>query len=125
MAILWLSNEFSILNSISCDYEGNADTECISHEIKLDLFRISQEALANILYYAEATLVRIRINMQNDCICLSIYDNGPGFQMQARGESAAMREIRERVASIDGQLTIRSEPGEGTTISVCIYPPTR
>ena len=50
----WLSNEFSILNSISCDYEGNADTECISHEIKLDLFRISQEALANILYYAEA-----------------------------------------------------------------------
>jgi PAS domain S-box-containing protein len=58
----WLSNEFSILHSISCDYEGNADTEFLSHEIKLDLFRISQEALANILYYAEATFVRITMN---------------------------------------------------------------
>jgi PAS domain S-box-containing protein len=119
----WLSNEFSILHGISCEYISKADIECLPYEIKLDLFRISQEALGNVLYYGEATIVKIIIERQDDRVCLSIYDNGRGIQMEYRGETAAIKEIKERVASIDGQLSIKSEAGKGTTISVCIYPP--
>ncbi|HTE23205.1 PAS domain-containing sensor histidine kinase [Flavitalea sp.] len=119
----WLSDEFYILHGIYCEYISNINIEHLPHEIKLDLFRICQEALSNVLYYAEATSIKIMIEKQDDLVCLSIYDNGRGLQMEYRGETAAIKEIKERVASIDGQLSIEAEPGKGTTISVSIYPP--
>jgi PAS domain S-box-containing protein len=119
----WLSHEFYVLHGIPCEYISNVNIEHLSHEIKLDLFRICQEALSNVLYHAEATNIKIRMEKRGDQVCLSIYDNGRGLQMEYRGETAAIKEIKERVALIDGQLSIESEPGKGTTVSVSIYPP--
>jgi PAS domain S-box-containing protein len=121
----WLSNEFTVLHGIDCEYFSEVNIEWLSHEIKLDLFRISQEALSNVLYYAEATSVKIMIEKRDELICLSIQDNGRGVEIENRGETTAIKEIKERVASIDGKLFIKSEVGNGTTVSVCIYPPSR
>ncbi|RYY15214.1 MAG: PAS domain S-box protein [Chitinophagaceae bacterium] len=119
----WLSDEFYILHGIPCEYTNNAGIDRLPHDIKLDLFRICQEALSNVLYYADARNVKIEIEQKNDLLCLSISDNGRGLQVEYRGESPATREIKERVASIDGDLSIITRAGEGTIVSISIYAP--
>ncbi len=60
--LAWLSKEFSILNGIPCDYQGKYEEESLTKEIKIDFFRICQEALTNIIDHAEATQVNINLS---------------------------------------------------------------
>jgi PAS domain S-box-containing protein len=113
----WLADEFSILHDILCGFECSTDVEHLPHEIKLDIFRICQEALANVTYHAQATEVKISIGMKEDQVCLMVTDNGKIDESKYRER---LTEVRERVASINAQLSIISDPGKGTTISVII-----
>jgi PAS domain S-box-containing protein len=57
----WLCKEFSLLNGIPCRFESRYDESDLNHEIRLDFFRICQEALVNIMYHAEASAATISI----------------------------------------------------------------
>lgn len=116
----WLCKEFSILNSIPCDFECDYEEDNLSHEIKLDFFRICQESLNNIMYHAEASNVLIQIQDNENHVFLSISDNGKGFEMDKERELTSFSAIRERANSINGQLTIKSDLGKGTTVCVSI-----
>ena len=52
----WLSNEFTILNRIPCSFESEYDEERLTREVKIDFFRICQEALTNIIDHAGARM---------------------------------------------------------------------
>jgi PAS domain S-box-containing protein len=112
--------EFSMLNGIPCKFESAYDEANLSREVKLDFFRICQESLTNIMYHAQATNVKIRIEDMGDKIHLAIIDDGKGFEIEQQKQTSGLTSIRERVASINGQLTIHSEPGKGTRVSVAI-----
>lgn len=116
----WLCNEFAILNGIPCLFESSYDETGLTHEIKLDFFRICQESLSNIMYHAEANTAKISIEDTGDKICLSIIDDGKGFEVVPQKQKHGLTNMRERAASINGQLTINSEMGKGTRISVTI-----
>jgi signal transduction histidine kinase len=57
----WLCNDFSVLNGIPCNFESSCDEKKLTHEEKLDLYRICQEALKNVIQHAEAGRVVIRL----------------------------------------------------------------
>lgn len=118
--LTWQCSEFSVLNGISCRFESDYDESVLTNEIKLDFFRVCQESLSNIMYHAEATNVVISIKEVNSKISLSITDDGKGFEPDQHKYSSGLTRIRERTTSINGELTIQSEPGKGTTICVCI-----
>jgi PAS domain S-box-containing protein len=118
----WLCGEFSILNGIPCKFESELEVEHLAHEIKLDLFRICQEALSNVMYHAEASNVRVVMHPADEQLYLDIVDDGKGFDFVEGTDTAGLTSIRKRVASINGQLRIDSQPGKGTVISVCIDP---
>lgn len=119
----WLTHEFYTLHEITCNYVCAVNIEVLPHEIQLDLFRICQEALSDVLSYGTASLVKVSVEKISDSYCLSIFDNGPRPDDNGRSETAAVKEIRERVASMDGTLSIKVEIGIGTTLKVFIYPP--
>lgn len=114
----WHCKEFSLLNGIPCRFRSDYDETVLTKEVKLDFFRICQEALGNIMYHAQAVSVEISIEDTGNSIRLAISDDGKGFDKMKQKQAAGIANMRERAASINGKLNILSEPGKGTTISV-------
>ncbi|HNF43923.1 MAG TPA: PAS domain S-box protein, partial [Ferruginibacter sp.] len=100
----WLCNEFSILNNIPCVYEPGYDEKLLSHEMQVDFFRISQDALLYVLDHSEAGAIRIRMEDAVDSIRIRFIDSGAGFTTAHAKKEAGLLSIRERAASIHGVL---------------------
>jgi len=84
-----------------------------------ELLRIAQEALANVRRHADATVVRVQAAGQDGRIRMSVVDNGRGFdRATVSGNTYGLAAMRERAALIDGELEVRSAPGEGTLVQV-------
>lgn len=116
----WECREFSILNGIPCHYTSNCSDMALTREISLDFFRICQEALSNVMEHAEARSVRIAVRDEENFISLSIADDGKGFDINQRESSAGLQHMRQRAVSINGRLSIQSESGKGTVVTVTI-----
>ncbi len=87
-------------------------------------FRVAQEAITNVVRHAQAHEVWVTLHCQDE-LCLTIRDNGVGFNVaaaQARaahGGSFGLLGMRERVGIVGGRLTISSSPGHGAQIHAC------
>jgi len=100
------------------DIEGQCSE--LPDEVKTVLFRVAQEALANISKHAQAREVRIVLAFDAEGLQLRIADDGRGFDVDAvqldprRG--IGLRNMRERLASIGGELSLRSSLVGGTRL---------
>jgi len=93
--------------------------ECILGEsLKINLYRIIQEQLNNILRYAEASAVTIRIHNTNDSVFLSVSDNGKGFDTSTRSSGVGITNINSRAGLFNGKVEIDSSPGKGCRLNV-------
>lgn len=100
--------------------EGDLDE--LPETIEEQLYRIAQEALNNALKHSAASLLTVRISADDEDLTLEISDDGKGFDIEAVQETGGMglQNMEERIEQLDGELTIESVPGKGTTISVQI-----
>ena len=94
----------------------------IPDDVALCLFRVAQEALRNIERHAGAEVVRLRIRLRGGVAVLLLCDDGKGFDVPARLERLVEHDhfgligMEEFVASMGGDLRIRSSPGAGTSV---------
>ena len=87
-------------------------------EVEQALFRVTQEALANVAKHSEATNIEIRVSGENKGASIAISDNGKGFDVKlANGKGIGLRSMRERMEALGGELRIDSETGQGTRIT--------
>lgn len=115
----WLCKEFVSLHNIPCSFDPAFDDEGLSVQQKTALFRITQEALRNISIHADASQVKIRVEIDDKDIFLSISDNGRGFDPAGnKGNTMGIIGMRERALAINSQLHIDSSPGAGTVVSL-------
>ena len=85
------------------------------------LFRILQEALANVRRHARATRVCVQLARRDGRLCLSVADDGCGFDpAAARTGSFGLAGMRERVDALGGRIEIDSAPGCGTRVVVAL-----
>lgn len=83
------------------------------------LFRLIQESVQNALKHANACEIRVKLEMTQSSINVEIKDNGAGFEInQKKPESFGLIGMKERVELLEGDLTIDSKIGKGTTILV-------
>jgi signal transduction histidine kinase len=88
-------------------------------KVETAIFRITQEALTNVVKHAEAKTVDVRLACRERSVVLTIEDDGGGFsQVQVRGGGLGLVGMRERVASVNGALDIESKRGVGTRLTV-------
>jgi NarL family two-component system sensor histidine kinase LiaS len=85
------------------------------------LFRITQEALANVARHSQANGVEILLVYEADKITLAVLDDGQGFNVDRKRSGLGLHSMRERAESLQGSLSIESVPDEGTRIS-CVLP---
>ena len=89
------------------------------------LFRVAQEALANVARHAQASRVEVIIQKLPDGICMKIMDDGKSFQVDRvmhgkGGKHLGLLGMRERLEMIGGSFEVESAPGHGTTITAKI-----
>lgn len=92
-------------------------------EFAMQAYRVVQEALTNIIKHAGASQasVHLSLNDQGDQLCIEIKDNGSGFDTKASTQSGlGLIGMRERVASVGGEICISSPQGQGTSIHVTL-----
>jgi two-component system, NarL family, sensor histidine kinase LiaS len=89
-------------------------------EIEEALFRVIQEALANVARHSDAEKVEVQLAWTGGQIFLAIQDDGKGFgTTHVEGKGLGLANMRERVEGLDGTLMISSSPG-GTRVEACI-----
>lgn len=90
----------------------------LSASTEVMLYRIIQELLNNIIKHARATEAIIQFNKLGDRLTVTVEDNGAGFDMEPSegGVHAGLSSVKSRVNYLNGQLSIDSEKGIGTTI---------
>jgi signal transduction histidine kinase len=82
-------------------------------DVEEALYRVAQEALANVARHSEATQAEVRLVWEADRLRLAVRDNGLGFDVAtARGKGLGLASMRERVEALGGRLTVTSAPAE-------------
>ena len=121
-ALEWLVEEFIEYAGIPCELVlGDGDIS-LDEFTATAVFRIVQESLTNIARHAEATQVEIIVTRTDGHLCFEVSDNGKGFDPHAVAsrKSFGLVGIRERVAMMEGDFELDSEPQRGTRIRVCV-----
>ena len=92
-----------------------------------DLLQVIREALTNIHKHAHATHVLFSVEQKNNQLYVSVHDNGRGFRFGGRyslEELDQMRlgpqSIKQRVRTLGGDLSIESNPGQGSNLRVSV-----
>lgn len=94
--------------------------ENISGSIKMNLFRIIQEASHNINKFANAKNAVITFIIDTNNLCLSVTDDGQGFDVESQTEGIGLKNIKQRVESLNGKCIIQSINKHSTSINIAI-----
>lgn len=92
----------------------------ISNPVKLNLFRIVQELITNILKHAAATRVDVSLRISFGYLVLVIEDNGCGFIMESQSGGIGLRNIQSRAQKIKAIYKIKTQPEKGTKFIACM-----
>ena len=113
-----LSN-IRILDSITVNTSFEEYNEAmISEELKLMIYRISQEQLNNIVKHSEATVINIGLSKLDDTLQLTIKDNGKGCDQSVESNGVGIQNIMTRAALHDGTVNIETSPGNGFELTI-------
>src|SRR5579884_3756979 len=97
----------------------------LPEHLELAAFRLTQEALTNVVRHARATRVTIALERKDGALALSINDDGCGFDVERRARPGqrggwGLVGMHERAALLGGNMAVSSQPGHGTSVTVTL-----
>jgi signal transduction histidine kinase len=112
-------NEFATTHFSFSD-DSNLNWDNIDGLVKITIFRILQEALLNVIKYAEASVCVVNLKkFENNKLLLLIEDNGKGFEVATKeNDGIGLKNMQERARLAQAELAITSKLGKGTKIEV-------
>ena len=118
-ALHQLVDKMLLGTKIKAEISIEGETRTLTPEIEVELFRISQEALTNVIRHSQASEMSIQLIYEPDTIYLQIKDNGIGFNsQQLPSEGFGLLGMRERCDRLNANLVINSAVIEGTEIMI-------
>jgi signal transduction histidine kinase len=119
-----LSEEIEKRHGIKTEIEDDKQIKPLDKDIRVLLYRDVKELLCNVVKHSRANKVKISICRIGDQVCISVKDNGVGFNvakttLRAVSEGAfGLFSIRERLEQLGGQLKVESELGRGCKVTM-------
>lgn len=110
-------------SNIDIELALHGEERRVQTNYEVAVFRILQEALQNSIRHANASLIKVRVELLKNKISLIIEDNGVGFvpeEVNDKKDSYGIIGMKERVDLLDGEIKIISKPNSGTKITVSI-----
>jgi len=123
-ALEWLASDVAEYSGIATKVNVVGTERRLPEEVELVLFRITQEALRNVWRHSQATRAEITVDFDKRKTRITVSDNGKGFNLPktvadlAREGKLGLAGMQERTRLLGGTLTVQSEPGRGSTITV-------
>jgi signal transduction histidine kinase len=120
----WQVERISQESGIKLEVKVNGLEHRLSPEVEVIMYKIVQEALHNIAQHSKASSGSILLDFVSDYFKLVIQDNGQGFRIPKNIDEFSssgkfgLDRMRKQTALLDGSIDIRSEPGQGTIITV-------
>ncbi len=125
-ALNWLVRTLAERTGLSIDLQSGLDEERLHPDIETLVFRITQEALTNVIRHASATNVHVKLHRRGETLVLRIEDDGNGFDTQAvtdnerGGDSSGLRGMRDRAELFGGRIDLKSVPDQGTAVQMTL-----
>ena len=89
-------------------------------EIEQSLFRIVQEALANVARHSMARNVDMTLLFKQEHLILKVADDGEGFDSKSQPSGFGLRSMKQRAEALGGEFAVEAAPERGTTLTVKI-----
>ncbi len=108
---------FNVSSRINC----GEDADVAPQKMKVQLYRIAQEAISNAVRHGKATRVEVSLAKQGNRLELKVTDNGAGFdQSEERQGGIGLISMSRRARMMGGQLAVEGEPGKGTVVTCSV-----
>ena len=117
-ALEWFTADFEKRTSVACVFKHSAIPP-VNSDVATAAYRITQEALTNIIRHADASHVDVILQFRDNFLTLSVIDDGNGLNMSelAESEGLGMVGMRERAGLVGGKLEVQSQKGQGVRVS--------
>jgi two-component system sensor histidine kinase UhpB len=110
---------FSSQTGIDADLRTHGGPADLDPDREIAVFRIAQEALANVARHASASSVEVDLARVGDNgVELTVRDDGRGFTLAGQSNGLGLNGMAERARLVGGELDIHSQPGAGTAVSL-------
>jgi signal transduction histidine kinase len=120
-ALEWQARDFSRRTGAAVQLELQGDLADLPDRHRTYLYRIVQEGLTNCARHAQAKNIWVRVREAHDQLAVTVEDDGVGFRESDRtAHGLGLLGMTERVRELAGQISIDSEPGKGTRVSVVL-----
>ena len=119
-ALLWQANEFTNHTDITCKVSIIPEDITIPPEIAIQVFRVVQESLTNVMRHAEATRVLINLLQKENTWRVRVKDNGRGISLEEMQDtkSFGLMGMKERTSLCNGKLSVKGSVGKGTEVII-------
>jgi signal transduction histidine kinase len=116
--LLWHFDNYTAKTQIKVNFKHSGLQMRFPPEVRVAAYRVVQEALTNVVRHTSVPEVDVAVWFDQGILWIRIQDKGNGFDMNAisPGTSGGLFGMHERARSLEGELTIDSTPGMGTTI---------
>ena len=118
--LVYLQNR-NVSTVFSFKIDSRIELEKLSHKVKINIYRVLQEAFQNVQKYAEAKECRLVVEYLSDqYFRIEVIDNGKGFNVKSVKRGLGIKNMEERLRGLNSKLIVRSKKGTGTSISFTI-----
>lgn len=105
---------------IVLQFEPAVLQQTLKRDIQLNLYRILQEQLSNIVKYANASCIEVKVNITDGLLEMMIKDDGVGFTVEDAKDGIGLANMKRRAELFYGHFNIESSPGNGCKLEVTI-----
>ena len=107
---------FAAQTGIDANLNTHGEAADLAPDQEIAVYRVAQEALANVARHAEASRVQIDLDASGETLELRVRDDGRGFSDRGRSKGLGLDGMAERARLVGGELEIESVPGSGTEL---------
>ena len=120
VAVTKLLNDLQKTGKYKIDIKQDEDLPALGNDKPIILFRMIQEIINNIIRHAAANTIHLVAKKENSNLEIKLSDNGKGFEINRNSGGLGLQNLRNRSRMINADLSITSEPGKGTAVTISI-----
>jgi signal transduction histidine kinase len=106
--------------SIETNFSFRPFHKQIDDDLKLNIYRIIQEKIANVVKHAQASHVEVALESDDKMVYIFVKDNGKGFDINDKRNGIGISNMINRVESFNGNMQIDTIPGSGCQVKISI-----